>query len=92
MSNITDTVDTGAMTHSMRLVIPERFCSADISSEGNAQGLLRYSMRSTLTIKQSTKVAEVEEHQAHTIKPSLHHEGVLPSSHHVQFGDAHFMS
>ncbi|CAL5229303.1 g12603 [Coccomyxa viridis] len=34
MSNITDTVETGAMTHNMRLVIPERFCSADITSEG----------------------------------------------------------
>ncbi len=35
MSNITDTVETGAMTHNMRLVIPERFCSADITSEGD---------------------------------------------------------
>ena len=35
MSNITDTIDMGAMTHQMRLVVPERFCSADISSEGS---------------------------------------------------------
>lgn len=37
MSNITDTIDMGATTHNMRLVIPERFCSADISSEGNTK-------------------------------------------------------
>jgi len=35
MSNITETVDLGVITHSMSAVIPERFCSADISSEGD---------------------------------------------------------
>ena len=38
MSNITETVDLGAVTHSMSAVIPERFCSADISSEGDIVG------------------------------------------------------
>ena len=35
MSNITETVDLGVITHLMSAVIPERFCSADISSEGD---------------------------------------------------------
>jgi len=38
MSNITETVDLGVITHSMSAVIPERFCSADISSEGDISG------------------------------------------------------
>jgi hypothetical protein len=35
MGSITETIDLGSITHSMSMVIPERFCSADISSEGD---------------------------------------------------------
>ena len=62
MSHITDTVDTGAMTHSMRLVIPERFCSADISSEGDTKGLMKIQHDVDPQPSSPPRLADIEEY------------------------------
>ena len=46
ISNITETVGVGSITHELEMEVPERFCSADISSEGEPAPALRRIMSS----------------------------------------------
>ncbi len=45
ISNITETVGVGNITHKLEMEVPERFCSADISSEGEPAPAMRHSVR-----------------------------------------------
>ena len=46
ISNITETIGVGSITHKLEMEVPERFCSADISSEGDSAPALRHTMSS----------------------------------------------
>ena len=51
ISNITETIGVGNITHKLDMEVPERFCSADISSEGEPAPAPRHSMRSDLCVE-----------------------------------------
>lgn len=64
MSSITETVAMGSSSHTLNMVVPERFCSADISSEGDHQAL-QAQRRDTVCVSRAHERMQSQSSEAH---------------------------